>query len=152
MYSFSQLISSYRLCRYFGADQESLCREEHRFFIDELRQAFAGLVQPTLLVKDTVKFLGEQTALRSYPLLFGFFRLSCLCLDEPFETLPAVKFDSINSDDPTSCHIDTVLPVQSYFYNVHHGVEAVTTDQSVSSIFQLEPTFGGSGLTDTYCP
>ena len=152
MHCFSQLFSSFRLRSYFELEQETVCREEYRSFIDEMRNSYPDLTQPTLLVKDTVKFLGEQSALKSRPLLSKVFRFSCLCLDEPFETLPAIKFGSVNSDDPTSSHIDAVLPVQSYFHNVLFGVEAVTTDQSVSSFLWLEPTFGNSGLSDIYCP
>ena len=152
MYCFSQLFSIFRLRGCFEIEQESPCIDEYRSFVDELRHSYPEIVQPTLLVKDTVRFLGEQSALTSRPLLPKISRLSCLCLDEPFETLPAILFGSVNSDDPTSSHIDAVLPVQSYFHNVLYRVEAVTTDQSVSSFLQLEPTFADSGLPDTYCP
>ena len=152
VYCFTQLFMSFKLRSYFEADKGSICRDEYRSFIDELRRAFSELVQPTLLVKDTVKLLSDQPALRSCPLLLKHFRLSCLCLDEPFETLPAVKFGFVDSDDPTSSHIDAILPVQSYFLNVSREVKAVTKHRSLSSFLQLEPTFGGSGLSDTYCP
>ena len=151
-YCFFQLFSSFRLRSFFELEQEAPCRDEYRSCIDEMRNSYPDLAQPTLFVKDTIKLLGDQSALKSRPLLFTLFRLSCLCLDEPFETLPAINFGSVNSDDPTSSHIDAVLPVQSYFHNILYGVEAVTTDQSVMSFLQLEPTFGNSGLSDTYCP
>ena len=142
MYCFSQLFSSFRLRSYFEIEQESPCSEEYRSFIDELRQSYPELVQTTLVVKDTVKFLGEQSALKSCPLLLKIFRFSCLCLDEPFEALAGITFGSVIADNPTSSHNDAVLPVQSYFHNVLYGMESVTTDQSVSSFLQLEPTFG----------
>ena len=58
----------------------------------------------------------------------------------------------MSSDDPTSSHIDVILPVQSYFANVPHSIDAVTTDQSVSDFLRLEPDFADGGPSDTYCP
>ena len=69
MYCFSQVFLRFRLRGYFEVEQESLCREESQSFIDALPHSYLGLVQPTLLVKDSVRFLGEQSALKSRPLL-----------------------------------------------------------------------------------
>ena len=96
----------------------------------------------------SLRFLLGQSSLRSRPLLFEFFRLACLCLDEAFQVLPAVKFDSIDFDDPTCSLVDVILPVQSYLLSVLHGVEAVTTDQSVATFLRMQPIFG---ITDTFC-
>ena len=133
-------------------EQETASGEEYLSFVDDLRRTYSDLAQPTLLIPDTVKFLVELPILHSRPLLFKLFRLACLCLDEPFPVLPSVKFGSVDSDNPTSSHIDVILPVQSYFANVPHSIEAVTTDQSVSDFLRLEPDFIDGGMSDTYCP
>ena len=85
-------------------------------------------------------------------MLLKLFCLACLCLDEPFQTLPPVKFGSVDSDDPTSGFVDVVLPVQSYFQNVPYSVEVVSSDQSVAAFLQLELTFVGVGTSDIYSP
>ena len=105
-----------------------------------------------MLISDTVKFLVDMPSLHSRPLLHKLFRLACLCLDEPFPLLLPVKLGSVDSDDPTNSLLDVSLPVKSYYSNVPYGIEAVTTDQSVSAFLRLEPDFGGVGLSDTYCP
>ena len=61
----------------------------------------------------------------------------------------SVKFGSVDSDDPTSGFVDVVLPVQSFFQNVPHSVEVVSSDQSVAAFLQLEPTFVGVGTSDS---
>ena len=94
-------------------------------------------------------------SLHSRPLLHKLFRLAFLCLDEPFQNLPAATFGSGNSDASSSSLVDVLLPVQSYFRNVSHSVdsvEAVTTEQSIASYLQLEPKFGGNGLSDVNDP
>ena len=151
-YCHTQLFTSFRLRGHFTMEQETASGEEYLSFVDDLRRTYSDLAQPTLLIPDTVKFLVELPILHSRPLLFKLFRLACLCLDEPFPVLPSVKFGSVDSDDPTSSHIDVILPVQSYFANVPHSIEAVTTDQSVSDFHRLEPDFIDGGMSDTYCP
>ena len=73
-------------------------------------------------------------------------------MDEPFQNLPAVKYGSVDSEDPTSSLVDVILPIQSYFRKVPHGIGAMTSDKSIGAFLQLEPNFGGSGLSDVYCP
>ena len=148
----TQLFTSFRLRGYFTTDQETASGEEYLSFLDDLRRTYSNLAQPTLLIPDTVKFLVELPSLHSRPLLYKLFRLACLCLDEPFPVLPSVKFGSVSADDPTSSLIDVILPVQSYFANVPHSIDAVTTDQSVSDFLRLELDFADGGLSDTYCP
>ena len=152
MYCHRQLFTSFRLRGYFSLDQECPCSEEYRSFVDVMRQTFPDLIQPTLFVKDTVDFLVAQVSLTSRPLLYKLFRLACLCLDEPFESLPVVTFGSVNTEDPTCSQVDVILPVQSYFRNVPRGVETVTSEQSISKFLLLEPDFGTQGLSDVYCP
>ena len=126
-YCFTQLFTSFRLRGYFSSDQEVECHEEYRSFVDELR--------------------------RKYPeLLHKLFRLASLCLDEPFQTLPPVKFGSVDSDNPTSGFVDVVLPVQSYFHNVTNGMDSVSSDDSIAAFLRLEPTFVGIGTSDVYSP
>ena len=152
MYCFSQLFASFRLRGHFSLEQEIECQEEYASFVDDLRRRYPELRQPTLFIRDTVAFLIEQATLLSCPLLLKLFRLACLCLDEPFQTLPPVKFGSVDSDDPTSGFVDVVLPVQFYFQNVPYSVEAVSSDQSVAAFLRLEPTFVGVGTSDVYSP
>ena len=117
-------------------------------FVDDLRRKYPELLQPTFFVRDTVGYPIEQASLQSRPLLLDLFRLACLCLDEPFQTLSPVKIGSVDSDDPTSGFVDVLLPVQCYFHNVPNRIESVITDQSIAAFQQLEPTFVGIGKTD----
>ena len=126
MYCHRQLFTNFRLRRYFSHDQECPCSEEYRSFVDVM--------------------------MTSRPLLYKMFRLACLCLDEPFESLPVVTFGSVNTEDPTCSQVDVILPVQSYFRNVPRGVETVTSEQSIAKFLLLEPDFGTQGLSDVYCP
>ena len=102
VYCFSQLFTSFRVREYFSLDQETECQEEYVSFRDDLRRRYPDLHQPTLFILDTVGDLIEQSSLQSRPLLLKLFRLACLCLGELFQTLPPVKFGSVDSDDPTS--------------------------------------------------
>ena len=151
-YCFTQLFTSFRLRGYFSFGQEAECHEEYRSFVDELRRKYPELHQPVLFVRDTVSFLIEQPSLHNRPLLHKIFRLASLCLDEPFQTLPPVKFGSVDSDNPTSSFVDVVLPVQSYFKNVTNGMESVSSDDSIAAFLRLEPTFVGVGTSDVYSP
>ena len=114
VYCFSQLFTSFRLRSFFTSEQEGARGEEYRSFLDDIRKTYPDLVQPTLFVTDTISFLLEQSSLRSRPLLYKLFRLACLCLDEVFQVLTAVKFGYVDTDDPICSHVDVVLPVQSF--------------------------------------
>ena len=151
-YCFTQLFTSFRLRGYFSSGQEAECHEEYRSFVDELRRKYSELHQPVIFVRDTTSFLIEQTSLHNRPLLHKIFRLASLCLDEPFQTLPPVKFGSVDSDNPTSGFVDVVLPVQSYFKNVTNGMESVSSDDSIAAFLRLEPTFVGVVTSDVYSP
>ena len=83
-----------------------------------------------------------QTTLPTLPLLLRCFNLACFCLDEPFRPLPAVKFSSINTEDPASKQVNLVLPVQSYFSHVVNFIESATTDASISEFPELKTTIG----------
>ena len=152
MYCHRQLFTSFRLRGYFSLDQECLCSEEYRFFVDVMRQPFPQLIQPTLFVKDTVVFLIAQASSTCRPLLYKLFRLACLSLDESFDNMPVVTFGSVNTEDSTCSQVDVILPVQSHFCNVSRGVETVTSQQSISKFLLLEPDFETQGLSDVFCP
>ena len=146
------LFNNLQLRGHFSEDQEAHCLEEFQTFTEELQQLYTEMVQPTLFIQDTVNFLMEQTILRNKPLLLKMFQLACLCLDEPFSSLPPVKFSSVNTKDPTCRHIDLILPVQSYFENVPYNVEAITTDDLVAKFLRYESVYSELGSSDTYCP
>ena len=122
------------------------------YFVDELRVKFVEFDQPTLLFPNTIDFLMGQTTIQTHPLLLRRFKLACLCLDVPFRPLPTVKFISVNTEDPASKLIDIILPVQSYFSYVVNSVESATAVASISEFLEMEPTFGGGALSDTYDP
>ena len=149
---FSKLFMSFRFRGYFSAAEETQAQEEYLSFVDELRVKFSEFDQPTLLIPDTIDFVRGQTTIHTRPLLLRCFKLASLCLDEPFRSLPTVKFGSVKTDDHASQLIDVVLPVQSYFSGVAGSVEAVTSDSSVSEFLELESTFGRRALSDTYDP
>ena len=134
---------------YFFLDQESQSQEEHRSFVDELRVKFAEFDQPTLLIPDTSDLLMGQKTLQTRPLLLRCFKLAFLCFDEPFRLQSAVKFSSVNTEDPASKLIDIVLPVQSYFSHVVNSIEPATNDASISEFLEMESTFSCGALSDT---
>ena len=80
------------------------------------------------------------------------YRLSCLCLDEPRFSFPAVKFGSVNTDNPINPMFDVVAPIHSYFGEVARGLDTVTSEESIARVLTLEATFGNTGLSDTYSP
>ena len=77
-YCFRHVFSSFRLSGYYNVTEESQCLEEYISFIDDLRQRYSGMSQPTLLLPDTFTFLMKVPSLQSRPLLYKLFRLSCL--------------------------------------------------------------------------
>ena len=151
-YCIGQLFSSFRLRDYYSPTEESQCLDEYITFVDDLRQRYTSMSQPTFFIFDTIDFLSGQETLQSRPLLYKLFRLSCLCIDVPFAELPMIKFWGFNSDDPTCQLIDLIQPVQSYFTNVARGEEVMTREESVTKFLALEPTFGSTALSDVYCP
>ena len=149
---FSKLCMSFRFRGYFVATEETQAQEEYLSHVDELRVKFSEFDQPTLLIPDTITFIMGQTSIQTRPLLLRCFKLACLCLDEPFRSLPTVKFGSVNTDNYASKLIDVILPVQSYFSSVPGSVEAVTSESSISEFLELESTFGRGALSYTYDP
>ena len=133
---FVKIFSSFSLDQrgYFTLDQEPECAYDYWLIMDDLRRSFPDMTQPNLLIPDAVQLLLGQCSLRDRPLIFKMFRLSCLCLDEPFTELPSVKFESVNTDDPASHMTEVITPVLSYITHVAHGVDAPTTDDSVAKI------------------
>ena len=152
LYCFKQLFRSFQLRGYYQADDESICTEEYLSFLDELRKEFPDLDQPRIIITDAVSFISGHVTLQSRPHLARIFRLCCLCLDQNFNAMPAVKFGSVRTDDPKSKLIDTILPVQSYFINVGRSIDALTTDSSIAEFLAFEPSFGDSAFSDTYSP
>ena len=69
------------------------------------------------------------------------FRLMCLCLDESHDSLPSVKFGSVQTVDPKSPTFDSAVPIQSYLRNVFLGLDASTSDIYVSKVLALEGVF-----------
>ena len=149
---FSKLFMSFRLRCYFSTTDETQAQEEYLSFVDELRVKFNEFDQPTLLIPDTIDFIMGQTTIHTRSILLRCFKFASLCLDEPFRSLPTVKFGSVKTDDHTSQLVDVVLPVQMYFNTVAGSVEAVTSDSPISEFLELETTFGRSALSDTYDP
>ena len=129
---FKQLFTSFWLRGIFQSDEETLYLKEYLSFIDELRRSHLDVQQPKLIIVDAVDSITRQDALKTRRYLTRIFRLSYLCLDEPRFSFPAVKFGSVNTDDPTSPMFDVVAPIQSYFGEVARGLDIVTTDESIA--------------------
>ena len=66
--------------------------------------------------------------------------------------MSTVNFASVRTDDPKGKLIDIILPVQSFFINVGHSIDILTTVSSISEFLAFEPTFGDSAFSDTYDP
>ena len=152
LYCYKQLFRSFQLRGYFQPDEESIYIEEYLSFLDELRKELPDLDQPRVYIIDAVTYISKHEALRTRPHLARIFRLSCLCLDEDYTNMPTVKFGSVRTDDPKSKLIDIILPVQSFFINVGHSIDILTTASSISEFLAFESTFGGSAFSDTYDP
>ena len=150
-YCFKNLFSSFRL-GVFQSEEETVYIEEYLSFIDELRRTHPEMQQPKLLIADTIDFVSKQPALKSRVHLTRIFRLSCLCLDEPRFTFALVRFGSNKTDEPTSVMFDIVAPIQSYLSNVARGLDTLVSEGSTARFLALEKTFGGTGLSSTYCP
>ena len=151
-YCFKQLFMSFRLRGVFRADEETVYLEEYLSFIDELRRAHPEVQQPKLLINDAIGFISRQGLLKSRQHLGRIFRLSCLCLDEPRFTFPAVRFGSVRTDEPTCSMFDIVAPIQSYFGSVARGLDNLVCEASIERLLILELTFGTTGLSSTYSP
>ena len=152
LYCFKQLFRSFQLRGYYHPDDESICIEEYLSFLDELRKEFPDLDQPIVIISDAVSFISGHVTLQLRPHLTRIFKLSCLCLDQNFNAMTAVKFVPVRTDDPKSMLIDTILPAQSFFVNVGRSIDALTTASSITEFLAFEPTFGGSAFSDTYSP
>ena len=152
LYCYKQLFRSFQLRGYFQPDEVSLYTEEYLSFLDELRKELPELDQPRVIIIDAVSFISTHEGLQTRPHLARIFRLSCLCLDEDFTSMPPVKFGPIRTDDPKSKLVDTILPVQSFFMNVGHSIDILTSSSSISEFLAFEPTFGGTAFSDTYGP
>ena len=110
------------------------------------------LDQPRVIILDAVSYFSKHVALQSRPHLARIFKLSCLCLDERYSSMPTVSFGLVRTDDPKSKHIDTILPVQSFFINVGRSIDAFTSASSIAEFLAFEPNFGNSAFSDTYSP
>ena len=151
-YCFKQLYSSFRLRGMLLADEESIYSEEYFAFLDELRRDHPSILQRKLLIPDVIDFVCGQSAFKSRLHLVRIFRLSCLCLDEPRQSFPPVKYGSVHTDDLKSLVYDVVTPIQSYLEGSSRGIDVFTSEDSVRRFLALEPPFGTTGLKDTYSP
>ena len=124
LYCFKQLFRCFQLRNYLQPDDESLCTEEYLSFLCDLRKEMPGLSQPRVIIIDAISFISRHEALQARPHLLRIFRLRCLCLEESYNGIPIVKFGPVSTDDPKSKLIDTILPVQSIFYE--HWTDGVS--------------------------
>ena len=151
-YCFKQLFSSFSLRKMLLADEEPIYSEEYLSFLDELRRDHPGILQPKLLIPDVIDFVRGQSAFKSRLHLIRIFRLSCLGLDEPRQSFPPVKYGSIHTDNLKSPAYDVVTPIQSFLGGSSRSIDVFTSEDSVRRFPALEPTFGNTGLKDTYSP
>ena len=149
-YCFKQLFTSSRLREVVESVEEPVYTDEYLSFVDELRRLHPDMQQPKLLIVDAIDFISKQEALRTRRHLTRRFCPSRRCLDEPRFSFPPVKFGSGRTDDPT-CNMFVVLaPIQSFLGNASRGLDALTSDASMSRFLLLERTFGDTGLDSTF--
>ena len=113
-YCFKQLSSSFRFRGVLRANEAPMYSEEYFSFLDELRRDHLGILQPKLLTLDVIDFVCGQSAFKARLQLIRIFRLSCLCLDEPRQSFPPVKYGSTHTDDLKSPVYDVVTHILSY--------------------------------------
>ena len=73
-----------------------------------------------------------------------------MCLSR--QSFPPVKYGSVHTDDLKSPVNDFVTPIQSYVGGSSRSNDIFTSKDSVRRFLALEPTFGTTGLKDTYSP
>ena len=151
-YCCKQLFTSFRFRGVVDPGEGPVYTEEYLSFVDELRRLHPDMQQPKLLIADAIDFISKQEALRTRRHLTRIFRLSCLCLDEPRFSFPPVKFGSVQTDNPTCIMFDVLAPIQSYLSNVSRGLDALTSDASLSRFLLLKQTFGHTAIDSIYSP
>ena len=151
-YCYKQLFTSFRFRGVVDPGEEPVYTDEYFSFVNELKRLHLDMQQSKMLIADAIDFISKQEALRTRRHLTRIFRLSCLCLDEPRFIFPPVKFGSVKTDDPTCNMFDVLAPIQSYLGNVSHGLDALTSDASISRFLLLEQTFGHTAHDNTYSP
>ena len=97
-------------------------------------------------------FVCSLPAFNSRLHLTRIFRLSFLCLDEPRQSFPPLKYGSIHTDDLKSPVYDVVTPIQSYLGSSSRGIDVFTSEDSVPRFLALEATFETTGLKESYSP
>ena len=113
LFCFRALYRNFQLRGWVVESDELEYREEYVKCIDHLRNT-CGSFRDTELITDVVDLLMPMPALRSRPRLLHILRLSCLCLTECTTSLPAIRFQSTDSANPSYRLLDVLLPAQSY--------------------------------------
>ena len=140
-YCFKQLFTSFRFRGVVESAEEPVYTDKYLFLVDELRRLHSDLQQPILLIAEAIDFISGKAAPMTTRHLTRIFGISCLCLDKPRFSFPAVSFGSM---------FDVVAPFQSFIGNGSRGLDALTPDSSVTRSLKLERNFSNTGLDSTY--
>ena len=88
-----------------------------------------------------IELLSPIPELRSCKHLFFLFQLSCLCLTSQLPTLPAFRFQGVDSSDHRCRKSDVILPAHSYLSHVVGSVAVCTAEAWLDKYRELESSF-----------
>ena len=138
---FSTLYYSFSLREWMDNTPEAEARDEYLEFLDFFRNKYEDFRVAPETFTDMVSLLSPMPELRSRRHLFFLFQLGCLCLTSQLPTLPAVKFQGVDSSDARCRLSDVILPAQFYLSNVIGSVAVCTTEACLDKYRQLESSF-----------
>ena len=145
-FCFNALYDSFRLRGWVDESSRSDCRDEYFEFVDYFRKTYSSIKSSPGTIADILDFLVPIPAFRSRTRLFHLFRLCCLCITEEHQSLPAIKFQDVDTSS-SHCRLSAVvLPAQSYLSNCPGAVSVCTTEAALVHYKELEEQFSSGQL------
>ena len=127
--------------REWMVSSEVEAQDEYLEFLDFFRNKYEDFRDAPETFTDMIELLSPMPELRSRKHLFFLFQLSCPCLTLQLPTLPAIKFQRVDSSDPRCRLSDVILPAQSYLSHLVGSVAVCTTEACLDKYRELESSF-----------
>ena len=145
-FCFNALYDSFRLRGWVDESSRNDCRDEYFEFVDYFRKTYPSIKSSPGTVADVLHLLIPISEFRSRARLFRLFQLCCLCITEGHQTLPAVKFQDVDTSN-SRCRLSAViLPAQSYLTNCPSAISVCTTEAALANYKELEGQFSSGQL------